>query len=123
MYIIGTFGQEKRWQLGVPSTYQHPLAPSDTLLDPTNITQLENRLERSSLIKFDTPATATTAATTEGNSDRHQEAGELSVESVVSVHESPKPEEGERDGGKEREKSSSVINLHVAELETNSTEV
>ena len=79
-------------------------------------------MERSSL-KLDTPATTTTVTTIEANSDRHQEAGELSVESVVSVHESPEPEEGKRDGEKERGKSSSVINLHVAELETNSSEV
>ena len=49
---------------------------------------------------FFCPSLLTT--TIEGNSDRHQEAGEISVESVVSVHESPEPEEGKRDGEKER---------------------
>ena len=120
----GTFGQEKRWQLGVPSTYQHPLAPSDTLLDPTSITQLEKRLERSSL-KLDTPATTT--ATTKGDgqdvSDRHREAADLSVESVISIHESPEPVGRKRGGEKlEGEKNTtSVINL--AELETRNSEV
>lgn len=129
--IVGTFGQEKRWQLGVPSTYQHPLAPSDTLLDPSNITQLERS---SSLKRLDTPAAATTTAAmvaTEGDgqsevSERHKEASraELSVESVVSIHESSPPEPKERKRGGEAsveggEKStSSVINL--ADLETNS---
>lgn len=108
--------------MGVPSTYQHPLAPSDTLLDRTNITQLEKRLERSSL-KLDTPALTTSTA--EGDvqdvSDRHQEAGaELSVESVVSVHESAGPERERKGRGEtlEGEETTSVINL--ADLETNS---
>lgn len=128
--IIGTFGQEKRWQLGVPSTYQHPLAPSDTLLDPSNTTQLEKR--SSSLKLLDTPAATTTAAmvTTEGDgqsnvSERHKEVSpaELSVESVVSIHElSPEPKERKRGGEASvegGEKSiSGVINL--ADLETNS---
>ena len=71
---------------------------------------------------LDTPATTT--VTTKGNgqdvSDRHQEAVELSVESVISIHESPEPEERKRGGEKlEGEKNTtSVINL--AELETNS---
>ena len=83
----GTFGQEKRWQLGVPSTYQHPLAPSDTLTDPSSMTQLDEKLERSSLKE--------TAAN--GRSDGGKEGGELSVESVVSFvsEESRGEEEGE----------------------------
>ena len=85
------------------------------------MTQLEKRLERSSL-KLNTAAGTTTTTESNGHSsDRDQEAihHELSVESVVSVHESPQRKEKERDGVKEGEKSTaSVINL--AELETNS---
>ena len=124
--IVGTFGQEKRWQLGVPSTYQHPLAPGDTLLDPLNITQLEKR--SSSLKRLDTPAAATTTAamvTTEV-SERHKEASraELSVDSVVSIHESLPPEPKERKRGGEAsveggEKSTSGV-INLADLEPNS---
>ena len=35
--VAGTFGQEKPWQLGMSSTYQHPLAPKDVLFDPLTL--------------------------------------------------------------------------------------
>ena len=35
--LLGTLGQEKQWWLGDASTYQHPLAPVDVLLDPLSI--------------------------------------------------------------------------------------
>lgn len=31
------FGQETQWHLGEPSSYQHPLGPTDVLLDPLSI--------------------------------------------------------------------------------------
>ena len=37
---VGTLGQEKQWWLGDASTYQHPLAPVDVLLDPLSIPEM-----------------------------------------------------------------------------------
>lgn len=39
---LGTFGQEGRWRLGDPATYQHPLSPSDVLLDPQTVPEIES---------------------------------------------------------------------------------
>lgn len=38
---LGTLGQEKQWWLGDASTYQHPLAPVDVLLDPLSIPEVK----------------------------------------------------------------------------------
>lgn len=35
--LVGTFGQDKPWQLGNNRTYQHPVAPKDVLLDPMTL--------------------------------------------------------------------------------------
>ena len=84
--------------------------------------------------RLDTPAAATTTAamvTTEGDgqsevSERHKEASraELTVESVVSIHESSPPEPKERKRGVETsveggEKGTSGV-ISLADLETNS---
>ena len=37
LLLLGTLGQEKQWWLGDASTYQHPLAPLDVLMDPLSV--------------------------------------------------------------------------------------
>ena len=80
---------------------------------------------------LDTPAILTTTTVTTGEdgcqevSDRHQEANaeQLSVESVISINESPEPEKRKRggktteEGEKKFKNTTSVVDL--AELETN----
>lgn len=133
--MLGTFGQEKRWQLGVPSTYQHPLSPSDTLqLEPTS--GVEKQLKISDR-KVNTPSTtatpvaSTTTAEVKGHSfevkghidddGRQEVAGELFIESVVSVSKSLEPPElraaVERDRGVEKQGTGAI---NIAELENNS---
>ena len=36
-FIKGTLGQPKHWDIYDPSTYQHPMAPYDVLVDPVSI--------------------------------------------------------------------------------------
>ena len=99
--IVGTFGQEKRWQLGVPSSYQHPMAPSDTLLDPKSIAQQGGGL-RTSCLEEDFP--------------EERRETKLSVESVVSMSEEQAKEDVE---GEER--NDGVFD--VSESESSGTEV
>lgn len=35
--FIGTFGQPNVWDITAPSTYQHPMAPYDVLVDPLSV--------------------------------------------------------------------------------------
>ena len=48
VYLPGTFGQDQKWKLGDPSTYQHPLAPKDVLMDqdslPSTITKVHTTI-------------------------------------------------------------------------------
>ena len=34
LFVKGTLGQPKLWDLKLPSSYQHPMAPYDVLVDP-----------------------------------------------------------------------------------------
>ena len=36
-YFPGTFGQPNMWDISSPSTYQHPMAPYDVLVDPLSV--------------------------------------------------------------------------------------
>ena len=33
LHIVGTFGQAEPWKLSLPSTYQHPKLPNETIFD------------------------------------------------------------------------------------------
>eukprot|EP00794_Sanderia_malayensis_P006938 gene6938-7717_t len=36
-HFVGTFGQPNLWEISTPSTYQHPMAPYDVLVDPLSV--------------------------------------------------------------------------------------
>ena len=35
--LVGTFGQPNIWDIALPSSYQHPMAPYDVLVDPLSV--------------------------------------------------------------------------------------
>ena len=109
----GSFGQEQRWQLGVPSTYKHPLAPRDTLVDKSNMSLLEERLLQVGN-KVDEAATASRGTSGGGGDDRGGRDEELTVDSFVSMG------GGEKERG-DRERSTSVVDLSESESTTEVT--
>ena len=36
-FFVGTFGQPNIWEITSPSSYQHPMAPYDVLVDPLSV--------------------------------------------------------------------------------------
>lgn len=38
--MLGTFGQPKKWDIFDASTFQHPMAPYDVLMDPGSLPEI-----------------------------------------------------------------------------------
>ena len=36
-YVTGTFGQPRIWDVRLPASFQHPMAPYDVLVDPQTL--------------------------------------------------------------------------------------